>query len=169
MTIGVFAGSFDPFTFGHSSIIHDATKFCDQVVIAIGVNSNKNPLFSLEERISFIKEATKDFKDNIVIGQFSGLLVDYVAGLKPIKNPTKLLIRGVRSTADFEYEANLSLINKKLNPSIDTILLISDPDCAIISSSMVKEVASYGHDVRSFVYPTIAKALAEKFKTQQPS
>lgn len=163
MTIGIYAGSFDPITYGHSSIIHDASQFCDQVVVAIGVNPDKKYLFSLEERIEFIKAATKDFGDHIVVKPFKGLLVDFVAGLKPISNPSKLLIRGIRSAADYDYEANLAVINRSLYPLAKTILLISHPETAMISSSMVKEVARYGHDVRKYVHPIVAEALMEKF------
>jgi len=163
MTIGIYAGSFDPITFGHSSIIHDASQFCDQVVIAVGVNPDKKYLFSLEERITFIKEATRDFGNHIVVELFDGLLVNFVKNLKPIKNPSKLLIRGIRSASDYDYEANLALINQKLYPLAKTVLLMAHPETAMISSSMVKEVAKYGHDVRGFVHPIVVEALKEKF------
>ncbi len=162
MTVGVFAGTFDPITYGHTSIIHRALKFCDHLVIAIGINSAKKPLFSLEERISFIKDETYVFNSNISVQTFDGLLVDFVEGLKAVRTPGKILIRGVRSVADFDYEANLANINQKLNPMIETVLLVSDPEVAIVSSSMVKEIARFGHDVRKFVPPTVSEALIKK-------
>ncbi len=163
MTVGIYAGSFDPFTYGHSSIVHDALKFCDQVRIVIGINPTKKPLFSVEERINFIKIATADFKRDIVVESFTGMMIDYAESVPPIRNPSKLLIRGLRSALDFEYESSITLINQKLNPSIQTVFLLSDPSISMISSSMVKEVAGYKHDVRAFVHPEVAKALAEKF------
>jgi pantetheine-phosphate adenylyltransferase len=162
MTIGIFAGTFDPITYGHSALIYKAMDFCDHLYIAIGINPAKTPLFSLEERISFIKEAINDREEDFTIKTFDGLLVDFVRELKPIRNSSKLLIRGVRSATDFEYESNLALINQELNPLVQTVLLISSPSNSFISSSMVKEVARHGHDVRNFVYPTVSEALIKK-------
>lgn len=138
-------------------------EFCDQLVIAIGINPAKNTIFSEEERIVQINKAIDKSVDfltatNIQVVSFQGLLVDYAK-----ENGIRLLVRGIRSVSDFEYEINLANINKTIAPSIETIFLPTRPEMAVVSSSMVKEIAKYGGDISKYVPEPIVKHISDKF------
>jgi pantetheine-phosphate adenylyltransferase len=158
----IYAGTFDPITNGHIDIIKRSMKFCSQLIVAIGVNPNKKTLFSEEERLSLINRVVEkelDFLDstNVSALSFNGLLVDYAR-----EDQANILIRGIRSVSDFEYEINLASINKVLAPQIETVFLPTSPELAVVSSSMVKEIARYGGDIKRFVPEVVAKAVYEK-------
>lgn len=168
--IGIYAGSFDPITLGHLDIIRRACHFCDSVIVAIGTNPSKSNLFSLDERKSLISNSLFEYSKmesylpirQIKVADFSGLLVDYAAAFSHDENQVSL-IRGLRTANDFEYEANLANINKYLKRSIETIVLISEPEFSIVSSSAAKEIAKYQGDLKNFVTPNVAESLNEKF------
>lgn len=158
MNIGIYAGSFDPITRGHVNIIDRALRFCDKVIVVIGINAAKKSLFTEDERLDFAQEAIRSVDGNVSIDTFDGLIVKYAE-----KNDASILIRGVRSGKDYEYEMALAQINKELSPYIETILLPTSPEHMNISSSMVKELASFQVDVKKYVFPKVSEALEEKF------
>ena len=156
----IYPGSFDPITNGHLSILRRALTIFDPVTIAVASNPMKKTLFTLEERIEMIRESTKN-DDKVFIESFSGLLVDYVAG----KN-TNIILRGIRALSDFEYEFQLSLMNRKLNRNIQTIFMMTDYRWFYISSSIIKEAASLGGSINGLVPEIVCKKLKEKFGFQ---
>lgn len=163
MTKGIYAGTFDPITNGHLDIINRSMQFCRQLVIAIGINPAKQTMFTEEERIKQINVAVDKKLDfltttNIQVVTFQGLLVEYAKQIG-----ANILIRGIRSVSDFEYEINLANINKVLAPSIETVFLPTNPELAVVSSSMVKEVAKLGGDIKRFVPIHVAGAILNKF------
>lgn len=154
----VCPGSFDPITYGHLDIIQRAANIFDTVIVAVLSNSNKKPLFSVEERIYLIKESTKDIK-NVQVDSFNGLLVDYMR-----KKEACCIIRGLRAVSDFEYEMQNASINRKLNDSVETFFMMTNNKYSYLSSSIVKEVAKYHASVQDLVPPVVEAALREKFK-----
>ena len=154
----IYPGTFDPITNGHLSIIRRALEIFDRLIVAILINPRKKPLFSIEERIFMIKEATKDM-GNIEVDTFEGLLVDYA-----VKKGVNVIIRGLRATSDFEFEFQMALMNRKLNRSVQSIFLMTDYKWLYVSSSIIKEVASFGGDVRGLVPEIVYEKLKEKFK-----
>jgi len=153
----IYPGTFDPITNGHLSILTRALKIFDKLIIAILNNPQKAPLFSLDERISLIKQVLKD-KPNIEIDSFDGLLVDYV-----VQKGSNVIIRGLRALSDFEYEFQLALMNRKLNRDVQSIFLMTDYKWFYTSSTIIKEAASLGGDTSGLVPPIICKKLKEKF------
>ncbi|MBQ6625981.1 MAG: pantetheine-phosphate adenylyltransferase [Ruminococcus sp.] len=151
-------GSFDPVTLGHIDIIKRATKMFDKVIVAVLVNMSKTPSFTIDERIAFLEEALSDV-DNIEIVGFSGLLADYAK-----ERGAKAVVKGLRAMSDFEYEFQMALTNKKLNPDLDTVFLTSDSQYMYLSSSMVKQVASLGGDISFFVPACIHAKVYERLK-----
>ena len=156
--IAVYPGTFDPITNGHLDIIERASDIFDKVIVTIALNTNKTPLFSKEERREMIKLVTKKFK-NVEVDSFDGLLVKYTAK----KNATTI-IRGLRVLSDFEYEFQMSLTNRKLAPEINTIFLMPNEKYAYLNSSLVKELARFKGEIKSFVPDLVRKKLNEKFK-----
>ena len=153
--IGVYAGSFDPFTNGHLDIALRAAKLVDQLIIAIGYNPAKNGYFSIEERKEIIASVTES-TPNISIDTFQGLLVHYCK-----EKSATAIIRGLRNTQDYEFEATLGRANRHLEPELETILLLSDTDSIFVSSSLMKEIVSNGGDVQGLV-PELAVQLFAK-------
>ena len=153
----IYPGTFDPITNGHLSILTRALKIFDKLTIAILNNPQKAPLFSLDERISLIKQVLKD-KPNIEIDSFDGLLVDYV-----VQKGSNVIIRGLRALSDFEYEFQLALMNRKLNRDVQSIFLMTDYKWFYTSSTIIKEAASLGGDISGLVPPIICEKLKEKF------
>ena len=152
----IYPGTFDPITKGHVDLIERACELFDSVVIAIAASEAKNPLFTLEERIEIAKKIFSDNKKIEVIG-FSGLLVDLAKN-----NDAKILIRGLRVVADFEYEFQLATMNRSLAPDIESIFFTPKDTLIYVSSSLVKEIATLGGDVSRFVPPNVKTALLEK-------
>ncbi len=151
-------GSFDPVTRGHIDIIKRAALIFDKVYVAVLINSSKKTVFTVDERVEMLKKSLY-LNDNITIEGFSGLLSDY-AKMKE----SDAIVKGLRSVTDFENEFQMSLINKKLNPNVDTIFLNTKAEYMYLSSNMVKEVAFYGGDITDFVPPEILEQINSKFE-----
>jgi pantetheine-phosphate adenylyltransferase len=152
----VYPGSFDPVTKGHADLIRRSLAFVDRVVVAVAVNVSKQPLFTLEERVSLI-EQTIDLP-NVEVRSFDGLLVDFAKAMQ-----ATLLIRGLRAVSDFEYEFQMALMNRTLAPTLETVFLVPAFDLTYLSSSLVREVARFGGDVSALVDPVVQRALRKKF------
>ncbi len=158
MKRAVYPGSFDPVTFGHLDIIRRASEICDELIVCILNNKGKTPLFSVEERVKILKEATKDLP-NVKIDSFSGLLINYAA-----ENELHITVRGLRAITDFEYELQIAQTNRKLsNGQLDTIFLTTSLEYAYLSSSSVKEIASFGGDISQCVPEFVAKQIYDKY------
>ena len=153
-------GSFDPVTLGHIDIIKRASKMFDKVIVAVLVNMSKTPSFSIDERIALLEKVLKGV-DNIEIVGFSGLLADYAR-----ERNAKAVVKGLRAMSDFEYEFQMALTNKKLNPELDTVFLTSDSQYMYLSSSMVKQIASLGGDISHFVPQCIHEQVYERLKNR---
>lgn len=145
MRIGVFAGSFDPITRGHEDIVLKAMPLFDQIIIAIGVNIDKKSAFPLEDRIKWIENTFAEYP-KVKVVSYEGLTVDLCK-----KMSANFIIRGLRNTTDFEYESIIAEANKKLNPDIETIFLLSDPNLRCISSTVVRDLIKNGVDMKSFI------------------
>lgn len=157
-SIAVCPGSFDPVTYGHLDIITRGAKVFDEVIVAVLHNRNKEPLFSVEERVKLLEEVTKHLP-NVKIDHFNGLLVEYME----TKN-ANTIFRGLRAVSDFEYEMQAASINRRLNPDIETFFMMTNNQYSYLSSSIVKEVAKYQGDVSSLVPPLVQEALRQKYK-----
>lgn len=158
MKIAVYPGTFDPITNGHIDIIKRSLRIFDGVVIAVAPNPKKTPLFDLNERIFMIEEATKGMR-HIEIEPFDGLLVDYIRQKGAIA-----IIRGLRAVSDFEYELQMALMNRKLSDTIETVFMMPSEEYSYLTSSLIKEVASYGGEVKDLVPSIAAKRLKDIFK-----
>ena len=156
--IAVYPGTFDPITNGHLSIVNRALKIFDKLVLAILNNPQKTPLFSLDERKMMISEALKQKADRIEIDSFEGLLVDYV-----VKKKSNVIVRGLRALSDFEYEFQMALMNRKLNRDVQSVFLMTDYKWFYISSTIIKEAASFGGDISGLVPEIVCRELKEKF------
>lgn len=158
MRVAVYPGSFDPITNGHLDIIRRASRLYDKVIVGVLNNTSKNPKFSAEERREMINTVTKDIP-NVSCDVFSGLLVDFAK-----QNQANVIIKGLRTVADFEYEFQMALLNKALNPEYETVFMMTDSKYSYISSSMVKEVAKYHGELDGFVPPSIKEKIIKKYK-----
>ena len=152
----IYPGSFDPVTYGHIDLIKRAQEIFSEVIVAVAHNPHKKPLFSVKERVRMLKVATSGMK-GVEVSDFNGLVVDYAR-----KQKVKVLIRGVRMISDFEYEFQMALTNRKIAPDIETIFLMPHESYSYLSSRLLKEAASLGADLSSFVPDFIAKALKKK-------
>jgi pantetheine-phosphate adenylyltransferase len=151
--------AFDPLTLGHLDIVKRSYNFCDQLVVAIGINPTKKCLFTEDERKLLIKSSLDEIGASVTdVVTFQGLIVEYAKSIK-----ANILIRGIRSVSDFEYEINLASINKVLAPEIETVFLPTSPDLAVVSSSAAKEICKLGGNISKFVTPQVASALELKF------
>ena len=157
MRRAVYPGSFDPVTFGHLDIIERSAKMVDELVVGVLHNSAKNSLFSLEERVNMIREMTKDIP-NVRVESFDGLLVDYMSQIG-----ANIIIRGLRAVTDFEYELQLAQINHVQNEEIETVFLITNLKYSYLSSTIVKEIASYGGDISKFVPVELIDRIYAKY------
>ena len=156
--IAVYPGTFDPITNGHLSIVNRALKIFDKLVLAILNNPQKTPLFTLDERKTMIREALREKADRIEIDSFEGLLVDYV-----VKKKSNVIVRGLRALSDFEYEFQMALMNRKLNREVQSVFLMTDYKWFYISSTIIKEAASFGGDISGLVPEIACRRLKEKF------
>ena len=154
--IAIYPGSFDPITYGHLDIIKRAIKIFDKVIVAVAHNSEKDPLFNVPERVELLKKVTRGIK-GVEIDDFQGLVVDYVKSKK-----SKVVIRGLRMISDFEYEFQMALTNRKLSSDIETIFLMPHESYSYLSAKLIKEAASLGADLSSFVPDFVGKALEKK-------
>ncbi|HXA45633.1 MAG TPA: pantetheine-phosphate adenylyltransferase [Candidatus Angelobacter sp.] len=158
MRTAIYPGSFDPLTNGHFDVVQRAAKLFDRVIVAVAKNEGKKPLFSLQERLALVKEATAGMP-NVEVDALEGLLVDYVVHKK-----AQVIVRGLRAVSDFEFEFQLALMNRKLNENIETIFMMPKDTYTFLSSRIVKEIAHLGGDVSPFVLPNVQLALRQKLK-----
>ena len=161
MKRAIYPGSFDPLTLGHLDMIKRSAKIVDELVVGVLNNSAKNSLFSLDERVSMIKEMTESMP-NVTVASFDGLLVDYMKEI----NAT-IIVRGLRAVTDFEYELQMAQTNRVIAPEIDTIFLTTNLKYSYLSSSIVKEIAEYEGDISEFLHPVIAARVREKLEERR--
>jgi len=159
MRIGIYPGSFDPLTNGHLDIIERSRGICDKLVVAIAINREKQPLFTVDERLEIINHIYKD-DSSLEVVSFSGLLVEFCKS-----QGIHYIIRGVRNITDFEYEMTNASVNNKLAPEIETIFLMTKGEYAFISSKMVKEIASYNGDLTSLVPQFVIQKIQNKYSS----
>ena len=155
--IAVYPGTFDPVTNGHVDLAERSLRMFDKVIVAVAANPKKQPLFELSERIAMFKKATQGYR-NLVIEGFDGLLVDYVKEKKAIAT-----IRGLRAVSDFELEMQMALMNRRLDEDIETVFLMPSEEYSFITSTIVKEAASYGGDISSLVPKGVVEKLRKRF------
>jgi len=158
MKIGVYPGTFDPITNGHTDLITRSLRVFDKVIVAIALNPSKHPLFDLADRVEMVKLATKNVS-NVEVEPFSGLLVDYVR-----QRGARAVIRGLRAISDFEYELQMALINRKLDQGFETVFFMPSEEYSYLTSSIIKEVASLGGALNDFVHPEVATRLRDCFR-----
>lgn len=158
MPIAIYPGSFDPVTNGHLDIISRAARIFDRVIVAVGRQANKKPLFSTEERVEMLRAVTADLP-NVEVDSFDGLLVRYVR-----RRGANIIVRGLRAISDFDYEFQMTLTTKKLDDGIETLFMMTSSEYSFLSSSIVKEVASYGGCIRGMVPEVVEAKLREKYK-----
>lgn len=155
--IAIYPGSFDPLTNGHMDIISRGLDIFDTVVVAVACNNEKNALFSIDERIDMINQLVAE-NTRIQVETFTGLLVDYV-----VRKKARVILRGLRAVTDFEFEFQLAQMNRTVCPQVETMFMMTSPECAYLSSSIVKEVGRLKGDISKFVPPLVAHRLMEKF------
>jgi len=157
MRVGIYPGSFDPVTLGHLDVILRSSKLVDTLIIGVLNNSAKKPLFTADERVDLIERVTRGIH-NIRIESFDGLLVDFAK-----RQNAAIIVRGLRAVTDFEYELQLAQTNHKLCPQIDTVFLTTSVEYSYLSSSVVREIAGYGGDIKKFVPECIVQAVYDKY------
>ncbi|MDO4317818.1 MAG: pantetheine-phosphate adenylyltransferase [Lachnospiraceae bacterium] len=156
MKTGIYAGSFDPITLGHLDIVRRASSLVDRLIIGVLNNSSKCPAFSVEERVEMISKVTRSIP-NVSVESFSGLTVEFAK-----QKEARILVRGLRAVTDFEYELQIAQLNHKLHPGLDTIFLTTSVEYSYLSSSTVREIASYGGDIRDFVPEEVVQDVYDK-------
>ncbi len=156
----LYPGTFDPMTLGHLDILRRASRMCDKMVVGVAINRSKNPLFSLDERVEMVENVVAPFRERIdvEVKPFEGLLIHFVEQVG-----ANMIVRGLRAVSDFEYEFQMAGMNDRLNPDIETVFLMADPQYQTIASRLVKEIARLGGDVSQFVIPEVERKLKEKF------
>ncbi|MBN2425659.1 MAG: pantetheine-phosphate adenylyltransferase [Calditrichaceae bacterium] len=154
--IAIYPGTFDPITLGHIDIIERASKLFDEVIVTIAINLTKEPLFDNEERMDMIQQAIKNFP-NVQVAAFDGLVVDFAH-----KNKATVIIRGLRAISDFEYEFQMALMNRHLDDSITTVFLMPHEAFTYLNSTIIKNVASFGGDIKKFVTEYVENKLLDK-------
>lgn len=154
----VYPGSFDPVTNGHLDIIRRAAALVDELIVAVLINTAKNPLFTLEERVSLLREVTQDIP-NVRVDSFGGLLINYMQ-----EHDIPLIIKGLRAISDFEAEFQMALMNQKLSPGVETVFMMTANENSYLSSSIVKEIYRLGGPVDELVPPVVSQLLKDKSK-----
>ncbi len=157
--IAVYPGSFDPPTRGHEDLVRRSLSLADRLIVAVAMNVGKAPLFPVEERLEMLRTAVGD-DPRISFQSFDGLLAEFAK-----KAGATIIVRGLRAVSDFEYEFQMALMNRQLHPSLETVFLVPAVDLTYLSSSLVREVARFGGDVRPMVHPVVAAALARRFRS----
>lgn len=156
-SLAIYPGTFDPITNGHLDLVKRGKRIFGEIIIAVAPNPKKQPLFTIEERLRLIRESIAGMED-VTVEAFNGLLVDYVRSRKAIA-----IIRGLRAVSDFEYELQIALMNRRLDPEIETVFMMPSEEYSFLTSSLVKEVSSFGGSVKGLVPEVVEKALREKF------
>ena len=156
--IALYPGSFDPPTRGHDDLVRRSLLLADQVVVAVAVNAAKQPLFSVAERLEMLRHTVGE-EPRVRVDSFEGLVADYARRIG-----AAVLVRGLRAVGDFEYEFQMALMNRQLNPGLESVFLVPAQGLSYISSSLVREVARYGGDVSALVHPFVAEALQRHFR-----
>ncbi|HWR35596.1 MAG TPA: pantetheine-phosphate adenylyltransferase [Clostridia bacterium] len=156
--VAIYPGTFDPTTNGHLDLIHRGSKIFDELIVAILRNPEKAPLFSLEERLEILQECTAKW-DNVRVESFEGLLVDYAA-----RQGAKAVLRGIRAVSDYEYELQMALMNRKLDPALETIFMMPAETYSYLSSRLVREISQLGGSVRGLVPEEVEERLIRKLK-----
>ena len=156
----IYPGSFDPVTLGHLDIIKRSSQLADNLIVGVLNNNTKTPLFSVEERVTMLKEVTKEL-GNVQVMSFTGLLVDFAR-----EQNVQVIIRGLRAVTDFEYELQMSQTNQKLDPNIETMFLTTSIEYSYLSSTTVREIAAFGGDLTQFVPEAVALELEKKMNTK---
>lgn len=158
MKTAIYPGSFDPVTLGHYDIIERSSKIFDRLIVGVLNNSAKSPLFSVEERVKMLKDVTKGLP-NVEVMAFDGLLIDFARAKE-----AQVIVRGLRAVTDFEYELQMAQTNHKLAPDIETTFLTTSLEYSFLSSTTVKEIASFGRDISQFVPPIVSEKIKEKME-----
>jgi pantetheine-phosphate adenylyltransferase len=158
MTIGIYPGTFDPITRGHTDVIARSLRLVEQIIVAVAPNPRKTPLFDLKERVELATIATKGL-EGVTVEAFDGLLVNYVR-----ERGALAIIRGLRAVSDFEHEFQMALLNRKLDSSLETVFLMSSEEYSYLTSSMVKEVASVGGPLHHFLHPEVAECRQARLR-----
>ncbi len=158
MTIAIYPGSFDPITNGHLDIIERGSRIFDKVVVTVLENPRKTPLFTIEERLELLRATTISIK-NVEVDCYKGLLINYVKEKK-----SSIIIKGLRAISDFEFEFQMALINRKLDCEVETMFMMTNSKYSYLSSSIVKEVASFGGSVEELVPPAVYNSILEKYR-----
>ncbi len=153
----VYPGTFDPVTYGHMDVIKRVAGLYNRVYVAVAHSAQKNTLFSVKERVEMLNEAVSEY-ENIIVEDFNGLVVDYATS-----KSAKVVIRGLRMISDFEYEFQMALTNRKLNPGIETVFMMPNESYSYLSSRLIKEAALMGADISKFVPPNVQKKLRGAF------
>ena len=156
----LYPGTFDPMTLGHLDILKRASRLCDKLIVAVAINRDKNPLFSLDERAQMVEHVVAPFRERIEVEvkPFEGLLMHFVEQVG-----ASMIVRGLRAVSDFEYELQMAGMNDRLNPDVETVFLMADPQYQTIASRLVKEIARLGGDVSQFVTPEVEARLKDRF------
>ena len=157
MKTAIYAGSFDPITRGHEDLIRRSLEFVDRIVVAVAMNTAKQPIFTPDERVALIQSSVGE-DPRVEVRQFHGLLVDFAR-----HTGASMLIRGLRAVSDFEYEFQMALMNRHLSPALETVFMVPSLETTYISSSLVREVARFGGDIDGLVHPSVADALRSRF------
>jgi pantetheine-phosphate adenylyltransferase len=158
MNIGVYPGTFDPITNGHTDLIRRSLCVFDRVIVAVAPNPNKRPLFDLPERVDMVRLATKEM-GRVEVEAFEGLLVDYIR-----RRGAKAIIRGLRAISDFEYEFQMALMNRKLDHAVETMFFMPSEEFSYLTSGIVKEVAGHGGALEQFLHPEVAARLRQRLQ-----
>jgi pantetheine-phosphate adenylyltransferase len=155
--LAVYPGTFDPITNGHVDLIQRGLKIFDRIIVAVAKNPGKRPLFTLEERAEMLRMALKDFP-GVTIDTFDGLLMDYCKRIE-----ARVVLRGLRAVTDFEYEFQMAMMNRRLEPEVETVFLMTGLRWVFLSSSILKEAAVHGGDIQEMVPPFVYQMLRKKF------
>jgi pantetheine-phosphate adenylyltransferase len=162
VTTAIYPGSFDPMTFGHIDIIERSARLFDNVIVAILINAQKAPLFSVDERIDIMREILKPRFQHVEVAVFHGLLVDYAK-----ERNAQVIVRGIRAVTDYEYEFQMALMNRRLNPTIETVFMMPAEQYSYLSSRLVKEIAELGGSVAGLVPEIVEKRLKQRFQREK--
>ncbi|HMU54521.1 MAG TPA: pantetheine-phosphate adenylyltransferase [Nitrospira sp.] len=162
MKIGIYPGTFDPITHGHTDIITRSLRVFDKVVVAVAPNPAKHPLFDMAERVEMVKLVMKDL-GQVEVVTFDGLLVDYVQ-----KSGAHAIIRGLRAISDFEHEFQMALVNRKLAKRVETVFLMPSEEYSYLSSTIIKDIAMHGGSLTAFLHPEVARRLQTRIRSLKP-